>query len=162
VPAPTLPSAFFGLVQSDLENALNVATVLGIYDDGNGVVNQTALAACADRGENELISWIVSEFGWPMPPAAQNDPLLKYSALDYWIAYSIERHPEYCKQAGLGTKESYFARATARAGRILTGLQNPTTAAAETPRENSGGVTVDGSTRLYIPNADGSTNAGDY
>jgi hypothetical protein len=115
-----------------------------------------------DRAENELISWIVSEYGWPMPASATEDDLLKYAALDYWIAYSIERHPEYAKQSGLGTKESYFNRAMARAGRILSGLQAPTTMPATTTAGNASGITVDGSTRLYIPSANGQTNAGDY
>ena len=78
-------ASFFGLVQADLENALNVATVRAIYDDGNGIVNTAALMGCLDRAENELISWVVSEYGWTMPPSATSDDLMKYAALDYWI-----------------------------------------------------------------------------
>lgn len=159
--------SYFGLVQADLENRLNAAVVLALFDDGTGLVNTTALAACIDDGEQEMMSWLVNEnqsfASAPVDLAA--DPFYKTCALDFAIAFAIERHPEAAKQAGLGTKESYFARASARAERVQAGRQRATDMAE--PPANVGGPVFDGSPRMYIPNSSiganpGQSNAGDF
>ena len=120
--------SYFGLTATDLQNALSVAKVTALYDDGNGLLNSAALTENIDRAEQELISWIIASYGYPLPAAFATEPILKYCALDFLIGFSIERMPEYAKQAGIGTKENYFLRATERALRILSGIQNPLTA----------------------------------
>ena len=155
-------ASFFGIVQADLENRLSIASVLGLYDDGNGTVNATALAAVIVNAEQETLSWLVDEQGNvpSMPSDLQTDPFFKGCALDFAIAYSIERRPEYAKQAGLGTKESYFARASKRMERVLDGRQRATQM-AERPA-NVGGMVNDNSNRIIVDNADGTQNSGDY
>lgn len=148
------------MVQTDLENALSVATILALFDDGTGTVNTTALTATIDRGENELRSWLIDEYGINLPTDLASDPFLKYCALDFTLGYAIERHSEYAKQAGLGTKETYFNRAKERSIRVLQGRQRPTTV-AEKPA-NVGGVVTDNSSRIIVDNSDGSRNSGDY
>ena len=115
----------FGLSSTDLQNAISASTALALYDDGNGTLNATALAENIDRAENELLSWIIASYGYPLPTGFTVDPVLKYCALDFLIGFSIERHPEYAKQNGLGKQETYFARGTGRALRLLAGVQNP-------------------------------------
>lgn len=161
----------FGIVQSDLENALNVATVLALFDDGTppnaGSVNQVALTATIVRGEQEMASWLVGQFGLPLPADLATDMFFKSSAIEFCVGYSIERHPEYAKAAGFGTAESYFERATARAERIAAARQQANTL-QETPA-NVGGVVMNGAPRMYVPSVTtvgGITtiteNSGDY
>lgn len=155
-------ASYFGLVQADLENRLNAATVLSLFDDGTGTVNQTAITAVISDGEQEMMSWLVNENGslTTAPNDLANDPFYKACALDFAIAFAVERHPEQARVAGLGTKESYFARATKRAERVQQGRQRATDM-VEPPR-NVGGPVVDTSVRMYIPNANLSTNSGDF
>jgi hypothetical protein len=152
----------FGIVQADVENALNKATVLALFDDGAGVVNAAALAAVIQAGELEMASWMVDQFGLPLPPDLANDPFFKRSALEFVVGFAVERHPEYAKQAGFGSPTSYFDRATARAERIAAARQRATTI-EETPA-NVGGTTPDGAPRMYTPGANGGgvSNAGDF
>ena len=168
------PVFSFGLVQEDLENALNAATVLALFDDGRGVVNASAMAACIQAAELELASWLVGAFGVALPPDLAVDPFLRRSAIEFACAFAIERHPEYAKQQGFGTATSYFERATARAQRIAAARQQATTI-AETPA-NVGGAILAGGPRMYIDDAPcvvgrpggvrvlqpGRSNSGDY
>lgn len=147
---------------ADLQNALNVQTAIALYDEGTGKPNTVAFAMNVDRAEHELVSFLIDTFGWPLPEQTQVDGLLKYSALDYLIGFSIERHPEYAKQAGFGTPHSYYERAKERAERIMRGVQRPVELQEAVSPGNIGGFTVDGSTRMYIPGTDGTPNAGDF
>jgi hypothetical protein len=156
-----VPTFTFGLAQADLENAISIATVLALYDDGNGLVNQTALAANIVRGEQELLSFLVGEYGASgVPSDLANDPFLKSSALDFVTGFSVARRPEYSKQQGLGTKDSYFEMAKERALRIVAATQRATTV-SEKPA-NVGGPVAEGGRRMYIPDASGRTNSGDF
>lgn len=157
-------ASYFGISQTDLSNALSAATITALFDDGTGVANATAVTATIDRGENELRSWLIGEWGKTLPADIATDPFLKYCAIDFILGFSIERHPEAARQAGLGTKESYFNRAKERAIRVMDGRQRPT-AATEAPA-NVGGVVIDNSNRIITDSpanvAAGTSNAGDY
>ncbi len=151
----------FGLVQADVENALNKATLLALYDDGNGQLNTTALAANIVAGELEMASWLVDQFGLPLPADLALDPFFKRGALEFVVGFSIERHPEYAKQAGFSSAQSYYERATKRAERVAVARQRATTV-QEKPA-NVGGSTPDGSPRMYTPGANSpGPNAGDF
>lgn len=157
----SFPVVTFGLIQDNLENALNKATVLGLFDDGDGVVNTTALQACITRGEQELVSFLMGEYGpAPLPTDLSNDPFLKSAALDFVTGFAVARRPEYSKQQGFGTKDSYHTMAAARALRIVAATQRATTV-VEKPA-NVGGPVVDHSHRMYIQDADGRSNSGDF
>ena len=76
-----MPSAFtFGLTRTDVENALNAATLLALFDDGNGLVNVAALTATIVRGEQEMASWLVGAFGLPLPADLSADPFFADAA----------------------------------------------------------------------------------
>ena len=155
-------ASYFGIVQADLENRLNVATVLALFDDGNGAVNAAALAATITHGEQELISWIIAELGGgnTLPADTANDPFLKGCALEFAAGFAIERHPEFAKAQGFGKPSDFYDRATKRAERIVDGRQRATTI-AETPA-NVGGTVTDNSNRIILDSADGTLNSGDY
>ncbi len=161
-----MATSFFGIVQADLENLFSVAQVRALYDDGTGIVNASALAANIITAEQFLLSWLVGEWGGniaSLPSDYAADPFLKSAALLYLQGISVERHTEYAKQAGLGTKESYFARAQEIAGNIMKGLQQPTSLATGEEAENTTGITLDPGPRMYVPGPGGCPpNAGDF
>ena len=160
-----MPS-FFSVVQADLENRLSVAQLRALYDDGTGILNAAALAANIATGEQLLLSWIVGEWGGniaSLPTDYGTDPFLKTAAIEYILGLSVERHTEYAKLAGLGTKESYFNRAQTLAGNIMKGLQQPTSLATGEETENTSGVTIDPGPRMYVPGPFGCPpNSGDF
>jgi hypothetical protein len=156
-------ASFWNIVQADLENRTSVSFILAAFDDGTGTVNTTALAAVIADGETEMQSWLVGELGgvianWPSDVAS--DPLYKLCAEEYAIAFTVERHPEAAKQAGLGTKENYFNRAMARAKRVQEARQRATV--AEEPPANVGGLTPATSPLMYTNYPGTPTNTGDF
>lgn len=155
------------LNQIDIENALTPSVVLALFDDGNtGSVNGTAIAACIDTGEQEVLSWLIDEYGpAPLSAAVQAqlaaDPALKYAALDYVKAVCFDRHPEYPQGATDAKERKWrYERADARMERYLSGKQRPPTVA--TPPANVGGAYVDNGNRIYVDSSDGTSNSGDY
>ncbi len=153
------------LTQSDLENATAADLVAAAFDDQNsGGVNSVAIAAIIDRAEQEVMSWLVTELGPPPIPApvmAQlaADTFLKYAAQDYAVAFMIDRHPEAFRSSREDVK-ARIDRADVRMQRVLDARQRPPTVA--TKPANVGGVVVDNAHRIYIDNADGTQNCGDY
>jgi hypothetical protein len=156
--------SFWNITQTDLQNRTSAAFILGAFDDGNGQVNATAIAAVIADGETEMQSWLIDALKGPVsswPSDVATDPLYKLCAEEFAIGYTVERHPELAKQAGLGTKDSYFNRATARAKRVLEGRQRATVS-TDVPA-NVGGTTPNTVPLMYCtpPGASGS-NAGDF
>lgn len=154
------------LQEQDISNAVGYPTLLACTDDDNtGAVNQTALAAIIDRGEQETLSWLIPEFG-PAPINAivlaqlVADPLLKYAALDYVVAFLYDRRPEYVRANRQDDSAMRLKAAKERMERILDARQRPVT--APTPPANVGGVVVDNANRIYVDSPDGSSNSGDY
>jgi hypothetical protein len=156
-------SSYWNIVQSDLEHRTSQAFVLAAFDNGNGIVDTVALTQVISDAEAELQSWLISELGGQIakwPTDIQSDPFYKISALEYCVAFMVERHPEAAKQAGLATHESYFNRATARAKRIQEGRQRATTATEEPA--NQGGMTPNLDVTMYVAAPGAPTNYGDF
>lgn len=156
----------FGIVQADLENATSVATVAACFDDANtGTLNAGALAAVIDRGEQEVKSWLLSNYGPTLPPDGQlaTDSFLKYAAIEYIVAHMFDRHPEYVRSNSKTSYESRFARADQRMQRIASARQRPPVIAPTIKAPaNVGGTTTDDSHRIITSNNDGSSNSGDF
>jgi hypothetical protein len=159
-------ASFFGIVQGDISARFSMATLRALYDDGNGNLNTTDLNSNINTGEQLLLSWLVGEWGGnvdSLPGDYGSDPFLKIAAVEYVLGLSVERHPEYAKQAGLGTKESYFNRAQMLAGNVMKGLQQPTSLDQGEEPENTTGITIDPGPRMYVPGPNGCPpNAGDF
>ncbi len=149
--------------QVNLERALSPKTVLAIFDDApaKGRVNQEALAEVIERAEAEVDSWLVGIYTQPI--AAPFDRLLKHAALDYAVAFSFERHPEYVRTFGEDQRAQRWKRANDRMMRIRDGLQRlPDQPRAATAPKNSGALIYDKSARVMIDNADGRENNNGY
>jgi len=158
-------ASIFGLTQSDLQNASSIETVKAVFDDNNtGQLNTAAIAAVIERGEQEVLSWLVDEYG-PAPFDTETltelgaDPFLKTCPLEYAVAHMFDRHPEYVR-SGASDRRDRFKRADDRMKRVLQSRQRPTT--VQRPPANVGGVAIDGASRLYVDSPDGTKNSGDY
>ena len=154
------------LCQADLENATSVRMVGACFDDDQAnVINKDALNAVIDRAEQEVLSWLASEFGPPPLPADTlaglgSDNFLKYAAVDYAVALMFDRHPEYVRANMKDDRAARMQAAKERMERVVDARQQPPTVVKRPA--NVGGVAVDGANRIYIPNADGTSNRGDY
>lgn len=147
--------------QLALENALSPKTVLAIYDDDppTGAVNATAIADVIDRAEAEVDSWLVGVYVDP----ATADRMLKHAALDYAVAFSFERHPEYVRTFGEEKRAERWRRANDRMARIRSGLQRlPDQPSPITAPKNSGGVVYDHGPRLMVDSSDGAENGSGF
>lgn len=152
------------LARRDLEAATSVRMVQECFED-DGVFNEETIFITIRRGEAQVMSRLVVEFGPPPISAAKLkefacDDFLKFAALDYAVAYMFDKHPEYVRTAGMQKdRESRFKAADAQMDRFLNAEQQPSTL---TRPANVGGVVVDGAHRLYTPDPNGRSNAGDY
>jgi hypothetical protein len=150
------------LEQTDLVNNLSVATFSAIFaDPTTGIVNLDFVASVIERAEQEVLSWLVDEYG-PAIESAQGlgaDLFLKGAALEYAIVYAFDRYPEYIRANGK-EREQRYARAEARMARVLQSRQRPTSLPI-TPA-NVGGAVVDNGPRIAVDSADGTSNMGDY
>lgn len=154
------------LSQADLEGAMSVATVAAIFDDQNtGTLNVAAMGMVIDRGEHEVLSFMVGEYDQSIltDPITQaqlaDDFFLKGCALEYAVAYAFDRHPEYVRANGR-ERGDRFKRAEERMVRVLQRRQRPT--ALPKPPANVGGTVVDNAHRLVTDSPDGTYNGGDY
>lgn len=149
--------------KADLINALSLATVVQIYDDNrDGVADDAPIEFNAKRADAQVRSWIIGHY--TVGSDIDTDDLLRACALDFLVAYSFERHPEYIRTFGEGPRAERVKRAEATLGRIKEGIQRPVQAetAQKAPSKTVGGVIIDRGGRMYLPNADGTSNAGDF
>ena len=151
----------------DLVKATSFQTVTACTQDDEST-NAPDLDVVNDLigyGEAEVLSWLVPEYG-PAPLSSQlltefaGDTFLKLCAIDFTIARMYDRRPEWVRANRSDSTESRTKDATARMGRVLSARQRAPT--VTTPPANVGGAVVDGGNRLYSPEPDGTSNAGDY
>lgn len=153
------------LSATDLSQHAGEQALVAAFDDsGTGSADPVLVNAVISRAENEVLSWLVDEFG-PPPIAAGTmaqlaaDPFLKGAALEYAICWMYDRRPEYFRSS----KEDIAARvsrADLRMERVLNARQRAPT--VSTPPANVGGVSVDNANRIYVDSGDGTQNSGDY
>lgn len=149
------------LTQLDLENALSASTVLALYDTGYGAVDTVAVAAVCQRASDTVDSYMATEYPGPWPTTAPIPAMMKENALQYAIAFSFMRHPEYVRQYGDDARsKDLFAEAKAMSGRIADAIQ----IMVERPGQegNVGGVALTGGPRLMIDAANGTPVASDF
>lgn len=148
--------------QIDLENALSSATIIQLFDDDDdGVADADAVASVIDRAEAEVESWMIGDYSFPLN--VPTDRLLKHSALDYAVAFSFERHPEYVRTFGENPRgHERYKRAMERMQRIQSAQQKlPDETVTQTPR-NVGGIATDPGPRIMVTGMDGMSNGGDF
>jgi hypothetical protein len=142
----------------DLEHALSPTTVAAIFDDdGDGVADPAPIAAVIDRAEAMVDSFVVTE--QPVPVRGR-DRLLRHAALEFAIAFSFERHPEYVRTFGEAERANRWQRGIELMERIANAVQM----LPDVKRKpaNVGGIVYDRARRVVVDDADGTANAGDF
>src|SRR5580698_10349058 len=92
------------LSSQDLVNATSYAMLEACFSNGDsgGAPDQDQICGVIDRAETQVLSWLIPEYG-PAPLSAALmaqfacDKALKYAALDYAVAYMLDKHPEYVR-----------------------------------------------------------------
>ncbi len=154
------------LTQTHLEKAISARTVLAIYDDDDdGIADADAIEFNIERAEGEVDSRLLGFV--PMPITNLDDRLVRQASLEFLIAFSFERHPEYVRTFGEGNR-LHYDRAVARCERIQSARQrlpdnNETaTIAKGGVTYNVGGLITNSGPRTMIDNPDGTQNSGDF
>ncbi len=151
--------------RADLESALSPTTVLTLFDDGNsGNVSQVALDGVLNRASRMVDSYLARVFKGPFPVTQTPVPsTITFAALEFAIAFSFERHPEYVHTYGETYRASTrFKRATEMMDRICQAQQEIPDWVLQPKQRNIGGIVIDDGPRTVVDNADGSTNLGDF
>lgn len=153
------------LQKQDLIDAVSAATVTSCFDDSNtGVLNDSAIHAIIRRAEFEVMSYLIAEFG-PPPFAGSvlsqlsDDDFLRGAALEYAVAYTFDRHPEYVRSNGK-ERTDRMDRADKRMMRVQEARQRPPTVAK--PPANVGGIVRDHGPRMIVDGRDGHGRSGDF
>ena len=147
---------------ADIQAALSPATVVQCFNDNrDGVPDAVAVLAVCKRATAQALSWIVGHY--TLGTAVDTDDLVRAAALDYAIAYTFERHPEYVRTFGEGPRAERWTRAEDTMGRIKAGIQRPVSVEiSQGPSKTVGGVIRDDGVRMFVPGPDGSRNNGDF
>ncbi len=154
--------------QDDLESALNPATFVQIFDDGNnGFVEEDnpGVQLVLMRAHAEVLSYLPRIYG--TMPAELPDTvsiLLKSAELDYATALSYERHPEYVRSFGEEKRSARWQRAEKKMERIAIAIQRiaPNDTPPETAPRNVGGVVYNRGATMICDGSDGSFRGGDF
>lgn len=153
------------ITQADLEGALSPATVLALFNDQDqGVVYAPALLLVLTRASAEVDSYLARNFKGPFPvPQTPVPAVIKNCAIEFAIAYSFERHPEYVHTYGeqyRGTTR--YKRACEMAERLATGLQETPDWVLQPRGGNVGGIIYSAGPRTIIDGPNGESNGGDF
>lgn len=153
------------ITQYDLENALSPDTVLALFNDQNiGAPYMPALLAVLVRASTEVDSYLARVYKGPFPVAQTPIPeAVKNCALEFAIAFSFERHPEYVHTYGEAYRSTTrYKRACEMAERLATGLQEIPDWNLQPKGQNVGGIIVFAGPRTIIDGIDGTNNGGDF
>lgn len=149
------------LQQSDLVNVLSTVMYSAIFaDPTTGITNTDIVDAVIGRAEQEVMSWLVGQYG-PDVANQQNlagDLFLKGCALEYAYAYSFDRYPEYAKvEEGRADR---YKRAEERMQRVLQSRQRPTS--LPTQPANTSSTVISNVNSIISAGPDGQYNSGDF
>lgn len=151
--------------QEDLEGALSQSTVQALFDDdNNGSADSKAILAVLNRASRMVDSYLARVYVGPFPVTQTPVPeVIKVVTLEYAIAYSFERHPEYVHTYGEHYRaKSRFDRAEAMAERLCNGMMEIPDWILQPKPRNVGGIIISSGPRTIIDSFDGEENGGDF
>lgn len=152
--------------QADGESALSAQTVAQLYvdDASSGVVNVQAITDNIDRAEGEVDSFLLGVTVESLSTITGADRLLRGCALDFFVAFSFERHPEYARTFGDNPRASpQYTRAKERMLRIQAATQRlPDQTKGANPPRNVGGIVRSDGPRMMIQGVDGTNNGAGF
>ncbi len=147
------------IARFDLEVLLSRATVLALYDDGTGAVDERALSEILELASARLDGTIARNYRGALPVAQRPvPPLIRMGALLWARAMSYERHPEYVRLFGDAPREEAedFGEKLAEAKVFLLGLEGGAGPV------NVGGLTLAEGPRMLTSGVGGENNGGDF
>jgi len=145
--------------QAALELRLTPRTLAAIFDDtGDGVVNTAAVDAVIDDAEAEVEGLLGGQYAFPL--GEPNDRLLIKSCIDFAVAFSYDRAPEYVRTFSEQARDTgLYKRARERVLAIKSAMAIlPDQPAGTAAPQNNGGVVVDQGPRMIIDSANGTRN----
>lgn len=154
--------------QTDLQNALNKTTFVEMFDDDNNGFVETgnpAVTLVLQRAHAEVMSYMARIYGvMPVEPPGNAPMLLKSAELDYAVALSYERHPEYVRTFGEEKRAERWARGEKKMAQISLALQviAPTDNPPEPQPRNVGGIVTNSGPRMTVDGIDGISRSGDF
>lgn len=156
------PAAY--ITASDLAAALGAQVYMQIFDDASTGDIPTVDASAQvelviERAHSEVLSYVPAIYE-SLPTSIPT--LLKSAELDYAVALSLERHPEYVRAYGEEAREKRWMRAEKKMGRIVQSIQQITDGAPAGRPGNVGGVIRDTAPRVMVDGPDGTHNGGDF
>lgn len=153
------------VTQEDLENALSPPTVTALFDDaGLGVPSVGALTGVLERASRRVDSYLARVYVGPFPVTQTPVPMvIKDAALEFAIAFSFERHPEYVHTYGETYRgASRYKRACEMMDRLCQGQQEIPDWVLQPKPRNVGGIITSAGPRTIINSPDGTNNGGDF
>jgi len=151
--------------QADIEASLPPQTLVQLTDDdGDGVPDAAVIGAIIEDAEAEAEGFVIGQYS-KLPDGISSDRLFKLSVKEIVIAFLFRRHPEYVRTYGEHDRsDSMYKRAIERLNRIQNAEQQlPDVVQEDGFRpKNVGGIVYDSGRRMFIDNADGTSNAGDF
>lgn len=151
--------------QEDLESALSPSTVIALFEDtNNGHVDRKAIVAVLNRASRMVDSHLARVYRGPFPVSQVPVPeIIKAVTIEYAMAFSFERHPEYVHTYGEEYRsKSKFERAESMAERLVTGQLEIPDWTLQPKGGNIGGIILSDGPRTIIDGIDGSSNGGDF
>lgn len=151
--------------QTDLENALSRSTVTALFDDdGAGIPTQGALDGVLERASRRVDSYLARVYLGPFPVTQVPVPMvIRDAALEFAIAFSFERHPEYVHTYGETYRgASRYKRACDMMDRLCQGQQEIPDWTLQPKPRNVGGIINSTGPRTIIDSPDGTNNGGDF
>ena len=152
--------------QADLSARLGAQALIAFYDDdGSSTINSAALNSVCVAASARVDAYISRNYRGILPLTVSPLPAMVVEAALEWAVYmSFRRKPEYVKayygDAGLLAlmkSAEDFSERLAKAEMLMPDLTT-----TEPQPTNVGGKVVPDPIRLFTPNADGTSNSGDF
>lgn len=153
------------VTRQDLESMLSPATVMSLFDDeGNGVVSEIAITAVLNRASRTVDSYLARVYTGPFPVTQTPVPeQIKNAAIEFAIAFSFERHPEYVHTYGEQYRAgSRYKRGLEMMDRLCQGQQEIPDWSLQPKPKNVGGIIYATGPRTIVDGPDGTYNGGDF
>lgn len=153
------------VTKDDLIGALSPSTVTALFDDdGAGVPTESAVQAVLNRASRRVDSYLARVYMGPFPVTQVPVPqAIMDAALEFAIAFSFERHPEYVHTYGETYRgASRYKRACEIMDRICQGQQEIPDWVLQPKAGNIGGIIINAGPRTIIDGPNGENNGGDF
>lgn len=151
--------------REDLEAAISAGTVAALFNNvQTNAVDTAALLKVLTRASARVDGWLATVFLGPFPVEQTPVPaIIVDAALEFAIAFSFMRHPEYVQTYGEEYRaQTRLASANEMMERITSGEIRLPDWVLQPKGQNVGGYVVDGGHRIISTDPDGTENSGDF